>query len=603
MFDDPQPYLEVFLLPLAADDPAAIRRMCHGAGMRVDPGALARRIPDFLHQLLNRGYPGPTGLLNVQAASEDGPVRWAELREVPSAEEAFAMVPEGADVRAVVTGTLGAGEEALELTLHVHRAEDLEVQFGTALNALVRLGDPVPDLLRVARRLAGLLELPEPHEDRPAHTHRGAAFFKLLEGIDNAALVTSGGQWAAGKPEEMLAPFHQALDIDPGFGLALRMLSEYLMLGYDSQVFDQEACARVLDRCFSVQPVDGEGCVSVADHFTRVGDKERALAWLEHATHLDPPPPRGLENLGILHAIQGDTRLAQELWTKGLDIDGHPDFCAHLARLAFTEGRDLDAWDHVLRGLKRMSERCDRAAEWEDDGRGCGVLLRLLNDFLDDHRAPEDAVESLMDLAGKLEDPLELGLCLLAVDQPLDARTELQEGLLGDLSATQRDHAVRGLLRIHIDDFEARFAKAIDEAVRGRHAARAVRELTVFYHVENRFWPALFFLGLAKSRLGKPDEAIDDLAQALILRPGQADCLREIARLYDERGNPKRALECVEQALTERPEDVELMLGRARYLWRLDRMDDARTAVQQVEALAPRNKDLARLRREMAADS
>lgn len=605
VYEHEHPFLEVFFLPLAVADPAGVRKQAAAAGLRIQPGVLTRRIPDFLHTLLNRGYPGPTGLLNVQASAENGPVTWAELREVPSAEEAFAMIPDEAESRAVVTGNVGVGDGALELTVQVHRAEDLDAQFGTTIQSAVRWDDPVPDLVRVARKLARLLELPEPQEDRQAHTHTGAAFFKLLEGIDNAALVTSSdGDWTPRDQERLLAPFHQALDLDPGFGLALRALSDYVSLGVDSSRLSEAACTRLLDRCFSTGPADGEGCVSVAEHFTRTGDRERAQAWLEHATHLDPPPPRGLENLGIMFANKGQLVHARELWLKGFDVDGHPDFCAHLARLAFTEGREVEAWNQVHRGLRRIQERCMRAAEWDDDGRGTGVLLRYLVEHLEERRAPDDVVEALIDLVDLLEDSadrLDLGLCLLAVDQPMDARDELQAGLLGDVDAALRDLAVRGLLRIAIQDFEKRFARAVDDAVTAKGAHRAVRELTVFFHVESRFWPALFFMGLAKKQLGQPDDAIDDLAHALRLSPRQPDVLREIAVLYDERGNPKRALECVELALQERPDEPELMIAKVRYLWRLARGRDARQALRMAEGIAGRHKGLARLRQEIVA--
>ena len=55
--DDP----EVMFLPLAA----AAGEGWHG----LDAGVLARRIPDFVHQVLNQGQIGPSAMLELLAAT------------------------------------------------------------------------------------------------------------------------------------------------------------------------------------------------------------------------------------------------------------------------------------------------------------------------------------------------------------------------------------------------------------------------------------------------------------------------------------------------------------------------------------------------------
>ena len=57
--DEVDPVPEVMFLPLAVPED-------QGFGEH-DPGVLARRIPDFVHQLLNQGQVGPTGVLEVQS--------------------------------------------------------------------------------------------------------------------------------------------------------------------------------------------------------------------------------------------------------------------------------------------------------------------------------------------------------------------------------------------------------------------------------------------------------------------------------------------------------------------------------------------------------
>ncbi|HLU39088.1 MAG TPA: hypothetical protein VK081_06860, partial [Planctomycetota bacterium] len=102
---------EVFLLPLAAADPDAVR------ALGVDPGILCRRIPDFLHQLVNQGEPGPTALVELQAPDDTGEIAWADLREPMDPEEALDLLPEGCSARALVCGTLSAADGELAVDL------------------------------------------------------------------------------------------------------------------------------------------------------------------------------------------------------------------------------------------------------------------------------------------------------------------------------------------------------------------------------------------------------------------------------------------------------------------------------------------------------
>ena len=75
--DDP----EIMFLPLAA----VAGDGWHG----LDAGVFARRIPDFVHQVLNQGQVGPSAMLELQTASESGPVTWVEMETAPDRDEAF----------------------------------------------------------------------------------------------------------------------------------------------------------------------------------------------------------------------------------------------------------------------------------------------------------------------------------------------------------------------------------------------------------------------------------------------------------------------------------------------------------------------------------
>ena len=589
---------EIFFLPLAVADAAQVT-----ASIGVPAETLARRIPDFVHQMLNGLDSIPTGMLEVQTPADESPVRWVVFEEPPEPEDAFDLLPDDEEPKAVVLGTLEAIEGGLQVIFSVHRADALESGVSTQVRGVLKASDPITGAKKLSERLAQVLELPWHAPPAGLLTRNPRAFFKFLEGLDNAALLSGDLSIVANATAEaLMKPFTQALALDPGFGLALRVAHATLAEAVAGARIDTAECKRIFDGCFETAPSDGEGCVQVADHLTVLGDDERAMTWLQHATHLDPPPPKSLENLGILMANKGDLQRARDLWLQGVEVDGHPDFFAHLARLAFSEGKVADAWDKTWRGLRRLHERSRRAGEWDDDGRGAGVMLRYLVDHLGEMWPSDVVIAALVDLVDVLEfgeDRVELGLCLIAVRKLEAARSEI-EGALGlELESPVRDQAVRALLGIQFPDFERRFRKAVDQIIgngKKGHAA-GLAQVELFLKAKPTFWPAIFFKGVALQRKGQDTQALDLMAEVLHIRPSQPDALNELGVLFDRRGNSKRALECVEEALEERPDDVQLMANQALFLAHLGRIDEARRVLREALESAPHDSDLRRILR------
>ena len=646
--DVPEDYTpEVFFLPLAVPRTAPFRRLAAarpGCGLS-QPAVLARRIPDLLHQLFNRGGLGPAAMLEVQTPVEDETDRampaaetlptavWADFQSPPGAAEAFHLLPDGEGAASVVTGVLelvsrregieGPAEptdgadsgarkrwsqksderDVLRVELHVYQDSEIETGVSTRIEGALDLDRPVAGLLQLASRLASVLDLPFEPPDRGLMTDNGKAFFAYLAGLEGASLLS--GDLAIPVPSDAFAlvqPFVTALTLDPKFGLALRTAQAAVQVAFDERLLRRAECMRVLDACFAQGPADGEACVAVADQLSVLGDERRARQWLEYATKLEPPPARGLENLGILLANLGQTEAARELWKRGLSTDGHPDFHAHLARLAFDEKATNDGWRLILAGLHRLHERLARAVEWVDDGRGSGVLLRYLSEHLAAGDVPSTIPGALRILRGlplDREDAVHLGLCFAALDRKKTARALLVEGLRADVSGTVRDRGVRALLELGVEDFEKRFAKAVEMATSGRNPRSALPEFQAFLETRPDFWPAVFFSAVAWRRLEDEGYALDLCAEVLRLRPGQPDALFEMAQLFDARGNPKRALECVEEALIARPSDVSFRVGRARYLFHLDQVDEARIVLDSVAADSPDAEAVLKLQREM----
>ena len=586
---------EVMFLPLAVTTAEGWNGL--------DPATYARRLPDFVHQVLNEGHAGPSAMLELQSTTEDGPVRWVQFDAPPERDDAFDLLPPGLEVRAIVTGEVEPTAGGLRVEFHVYRAEDEEDDDVTAkVGGVVTFDDPVAGLLRLTRHLARLLEIDFQAPPRGLLTHNGEAFRLFLQGLDNAMLLSGELDIAVPADREALRrPFADARALDPTFGLALRGANATAAVALDGARLDQESVRRFLDRCYQIQPADGDACVAIAEQLSGMGDDERAFAWLQHAALLDPPPPRGLESLGLLMARRGDVAEARALWQKGLDVDGHPDFFSHLAQLAFAEDHEAEAWQLLVAGLRRLCERTVRAGEWDDDPREGSVLLECLHAQLGRRAAPPEVVQALEPLRGVMigEARVFLGLCLMACGQRREARNELQLGGRVVEALEVRDLAVRALLQIDVADFEVRFARACDRATRARNPRDALAEFQLWLHLQPEFWPALYFSALAKRRLGEADEALDLLAMALEVAPGQPDVLFALAEGFDRRRNPKRALELVDGALQGRPDDPRLHGARARYLRHLGRVDDARKCVASAREAGLDSPELRHLARRL----
>lgn len=590
----------VFLLPFAVPEPIEVPG--------IDTAIVARRLPDVIHLLLNAGRTGPAGLLEVQSPPSEGPRRWITLSDEPSPDEVFTMLGANADARALVVGSIRQADDgiAVQLSVHFHgeaaTGDDGE-RVTRGVHGVVRLADPAASLLGIAEHLAQILGLAFRRPRKHLLTNRADAFLAFLEGLDGAALLSGDPALETERAgEDLLLPLARALTIDPGFGLALRTLAAALFPALESGRVDRAACERIVDLALATHALDSEGCVAIADQIALLGDEARSQAWLEHAVTLDDPMPRAFESLGVTLANANETTRARELWLRGLALDGNPDFYAHLARLAMAERRADEGWDKFLRGLRCIRERALRAAEWADEPRAPCVLLRYLAEHLADGPAPQDVADAVIGLATLLTDTVEradLGVCLVALSRCELAGPELRAALRSDLPLQSRERATRALLAVDVPDFETRFASASERATNGRDARGALLEMQACLERAPDFWPAMYFAGVALRRLGRLDEALDLMNEVLAQHPGQVDALCEMAEMFDARGNPKRALECVDEALTSEPEDVDFHVLRAVCLEHLDRRAEASVALDRAIELEPGNASHKRRKRRL----
>ncbi|MFQ5507323.1 MAG: tetratricopeptide repeat protein, partial [Planctomycetota bacterium] len=276
----------------------------------------------------------------------------------------------------------------------------------------------------------------------------------------------------------------------------------------------------------------------------------------------------------------GETVEARDLWLTGARIDGHPDFFAHLARLAFTEQSPDEAWDKVLRGLRRISERGLHPGEWEEDeGRG-GVLLRYLTEHLEESERPPpaDAVELLGDLSGQIvepEDRLDLGLCLAHVNRPEQAKGELRAALPHVEDHDRRDIGARKLCELMFPGFDERITRMAETEDTGEQPDALLAFLASVTEEVPQYWPAWFYRGRILERQGRWNEAYDAFRQAVTLRRDQAEIHARMAVSAYVLGRHVDALDAMQRAIEILPQDAGLHADHALLLFRAGKVEDA----------------------------
>jgi tetratricopeptide (TPR) repeat protein len=329
---------------------------------------------------------------------------------------------------------------------------------------------------------------------------------------------------------------------------------------------------------------------------------DRAEQWLRLAVGQPEPPVAALETLGILLANRGDTVQARNLWLTGVRVDGHPDFFAHLARLAFSEEQEDEAWDKVVRGLRRISERSLHPGEWDEDAERGGVLLRYLSEHLEEQsvKPPADVVELLVDLSAQIREPedrLDLGLCLRLVGRPEEAKRALRAALPHVESNDRRDVGAEALVRLLFPDFEERFPQLADIEADGEAAREGLCYLEALHAEVPQFWPALYFLGCLREGCGQDDAAYAAFRRAARLRRDQAQILSRLAQSARRLGKRDEAVAAVRSALELDPHNPALAAdGALVFKWAgLD--DEAKQALDDAEKLHPENPDIDAARR------
>lgn len=103
------------------------------------------------------------------------------------------------------------------------------------------------------------------------------------------------------------------------------------------------------------------------------------------------------------------------------------------------------------------------------------------------------------------------------------------------------------------------------------------------------YLPALNILGLAASQLGRPDQGVAHIMQALRLQPANATLHANLGAVLSRADRPAQALLAFQTALRLQPQTLEFLQGIGDQLLALGDVDDAVQAYQELLAVRPKH--------------
>lgn len=168
----------------------------------------------------------------------------------------------------------------------------------------------------------------------------------------------------AGRREEALKAYLQALAVDPNYQLALNNIG-----GLYNELGEREKARHYLIRQVQLFPEDFKGYMNLGDNYQRSGEPQKAEAMFLKALVLNPGLPNALYALGNLYLGMGRLDLARiNLERAAAAVGADPDIEYNLARVESLDGEPVKALRYLrsslANGFAKMDQlRTDRALD------------------------------------------------------------------------------------------------------------------------------------------------------------------------------------------------------------------------------------------------
>ncbi|MHC4662100.1 MAG: tetratricopeptide repeat protein [Planctomycetota bacterium] len=474
------------------------------------------------------------------------------------------------------------------------------------------------DLVKLAYEIAGIMDVEGPSTPEPALVFGSSdpdVLQHLIEGLDAVAAAESGIEEEV--TQDIFKPFLNILKIAPASTPAVHELAKlclnilaipngkpdwknramdalemaakiapendylHFMLGEAYLRLDRnEDVIETWKRVIELQPKLGIYHYRLGLLLEEMGREAEALEIFERGVKEADPYHDLLDKLGVIRANEGDFAAAEALWRSALKaVPESPTCFGHLARLEMERGNTGATALLLEEGIKTPEHF------W-------AIYLHLAEFFGHDKPRAMALMDLVKEQLSRFENNGEalfaIGTCFQAANDNAMARELFEKAVKLSPDSESGIAAIRRLLQMAIPDFEPQFRKACEEVIKGS-PEEAVDFLTKTVETNADFWPAWYFLGVAKRSEGNENRALEAFNNVIRLNPGNLDAVNEIAVIHSFLGEHKKAEENYRKALGISPGNAEIMANLAYCLFEQGQKEEAKAEILRALEMEPGN--------------
>lgn len=353
---------------------------------------------------------------------------------------------------------------------------------------------------------------------------------------------------------------------------------------------DAQASVSAFNQAFNLAPNDAQLASNFIETLRRLDDTENAMKVAQFAVERGNEGPAVFAQLGALLIDRDQFDHAEPFLRRAIDEGKVPGAFGNLANVL---------WDRGEEGTAQQSEDREEA-------------LTLLETALDLPNVAKPTLDMMLDLAEDEDDKvaskarslllqatekhpntatvrIAAANMLMDADKPEEAKPHLAAVLeLPRRSLDDDAFARRQMLSLTMDDFDERYDAAVEKIQSGSaegmsDAARFMREVIA---TDEMYWQPHLMLALAVREPEGDAAALGHLANAVQLRPNDAEIRNLMAAILRKQGNPREAVEHLRVVVALNPREVDPVAMLASTMRDANMFEEARqvctTALQMI---------------------
>jgi len=318
----------------------------------------------------------------------------------------------------------------------------------------------------------------------------------------------------------------------------------YTVLGQHEDAYE------VLSRALNIDPKDARIYYNLGALSSHAGDHELAIPHYTKVTELAPDSPDGYLGLAAAYYNLGDMANAVYYYSQAYNR------APHNAEVTRSFGATLLKLGQLAKARYYLEQAVEAMPEWAEPYMELGEVLRRMNE-------DKDAVKSLLTglrIKQRPDGLVSLSLIHLKYGEPRRALTHLENALKHDPKYAAAHHAL-GLVYAAVKDWPKAF-KSFEEAYRldpdnldyaldyagamldsGGDAEKAYRFASAVRVKDPNTIRAFEIMGRSLSKMGRKQQAIEELEKARTLLEMREDQDAALAPLYEHLADAYEAAE------------------------------------------------------------